>query len=122
MNLFSKNLNKFITHHDIISSLTLEDEVNLLDPFTHSKQDSEKILSFDFIRENSTTKREKVMIDQTFCTLVTVGGKYLEKRAFKKIMQKIDEIRRMIRIKNLNIIFTNKHEIQSFLSMIKDRF
>ena len=102
--------------------MTLEDEVSLLDPFTHTEQDRDKILNFDFIGGKSSAEKEKVVIDQTFCTLVTVGGKYLEKRAFKKIMQKIDEIRRMIRIKNLNIIFTNKHEIQSFLSMIKDRF
>ena len=83
--------------------MTLEDELALLDPFTHTKQDHEKIWNFDFIRGNSTTEREKVMIDQTFCTLVTVGGKFLEKRAFKKVLKKIDEIRRIIRIKILKI-------------------
>ena len=83
--------------------MTLEDEVSLLDPFTHTKQDYDKIYWFDFIRGDSTTEREKVMIDQTFCTLVTVGGKFLEKKAFKKVLKKIDEIRRIIRIKILKI-------------------
>ena len=77
--------------------MTLEDEVALLDPFTHTKQDREKIWNFDFIRGNSKTETEKVMIDQTFCTLVTVGGKFLVKKAFKKVLKKIDEIRRIIR-------------------------
>ena len=84
--------------------MTLEDEVNLLDPFTHTEQDREKIFYFDFIRVKSTTEREKVMIDQTFCTLVVVGGKFLEKRAFQKVSKKIDEIRRIIRMKGLQII------------------
>ena len=77
--------------------MTLEDEVTLLDPFTHTFQDSMKIWNFDFIRGNSTTEREKVMIDETFCTLVTVGGKFLEKKAFKMVLKKIDEIRKIIR-------------------------
>ena len=78
--------------------MTLEGEVNLLDPFTHTKQNHEKIMNFDFVRENSTTEREKVRIDETFCTLVGVGGKFLEKKTFKKVMKKIDEIRKIIRI------------------------
>lgn len=84
--------------------MTLEDGVNLLDPFTHTQQDSDKIFYFDFIGGKSTTEREKVMIDQTFCTLVVVGGKFLEKRAFQKVMKKIDKIRRIIRMKGLQII------------------
>ena len=36
------------------------------------------------------------MIDQTFCTLVTVGRKFLEKKTFRKVLQKIDEIRKII--------------------------
>ena len=75
--------------------MTLEDEVSLLDPFTHTKQDNDKIEKFDFIRGNSTTERERVMIDQTFCTLVTVGGRFLEKRRFEKVLKKVDEIRRI---------------------------
>ena len=75
--------------------MNLKDEVTLLDPFTHTKQGREKIWNFDFIRENSTTEREKVTIDETFCTLVAVGGKFLEKKTFKKVLKKIDEIRRI---------------------------
>ena len=78
--------------------MTLEDEVTLLDPFTHTQQDREKISKFDFIGGKSTTEREKVMIDQTFCTLVLVGGKFLEKRAFQKVLKKIDKIRKIIRM------------------------
>ena len=75
--------------------MTLLDEITLLDPFTHTKQDREKIWNFDFIRENSTMETEKVVIDETFCTLVAVGGKFLEKKTFKKVLKKIDEIRRI---------------------------
>ena len=78
--------------------MTLEDEVSLLDPFTHTEQDREKILYFDFIGGKSSREREKVMIDQTFCTLITVGGKFLEKKAFKMVLKKVDEIRRIFRI------------------------
>ena len=77
--------------------MTLEEEVTFLDPFTHTKQDREKIINFDFIGGNSTTEKEKVMIDQYFCTLVTVGGQFLEKKAFKMVLKKIDEIRKIIR-------------------------
>ena len=77
--------------------MTLQSEVSLLDPFTHTKQDREKIKNFDFIRENSTREREKVMVDETFCTLIAVGGKFLEKRAFNKVLKKIDEIRNIIK-------------------------
>ena len=84
--------------------MTLQDEVTLLDPFTHTKQDQEKIINFDFIRGNSTTEREKVMIDQTFCTLVVVSGKFLDKGNIQKVLKKIDKIRRIIRMKTLQII------------------
>ena len=84
--------------------MTLEDEVTLLDPFTHTQQDSDKISKFDFIGGKSTTEREKVMIDQTFCTLVVVSGKFLEKGNFQKVMKKIDKIRRIIRMKTLQMI------------------
>ena len=76
--------------------MTLKDEVTLLDPFTHTEQDREKIMNFDFIGGKSTTEREKVMIDQTLCTLVAVGGNFLEKNAFNKVLKKIDEIRKLI--------------------------
>ena len=76
--------------------MTLEDSLTLLDPFTHTEQDREKIKNFDFIREKTAT--ERVRIVETFCTLVTVGGKYLEKKNFKKVLKKIDEIRRIIKV------------------------
>ena len=85
--------------------MTLEDEVSLLDPFTHTQQNSDEIWNFDFIGGKSTTEREKVMIDQTFCTLVVVSGKFLEKGNFQKVLKKIDKIRRIIRMKTLQIIF-----------------
>ena len=80
--------------------MTLDDEVTLLDQFTHTKHDREKIINFNFIRGNSTTERDKVMIEEHFCILVTVGGKFLEKREFKKILKKVDKIRRIIRVLN----------------------
>ena len=81
--------------------MTLVDEVTLLDRFTHTEQDSEKIRKFDFLRKQSAP--EKVRIVETFCTLVTVGGKYLEKNTFKKVLTKIDEIRKLIRRKSHHI-------------------
>ena len=60
--------------------MTLEDEVTLLDPFTHTKQDHDKIMNFDFYKDQAT---EKIRIVETFCTVVTVSGKYLEKNTFK---------------------------------------
>ena len=80
--------------------MTLQDNVTLLDPFIHTKQDREKTLYFDFIRGNSTTERDKVMIDEHFCILVTVGGKFLERKALKMVLQKVDQIRRIIRVLN----------------------
>ena len=77
--------------------MTLEDEVSLLNPFTHTSWDLNKIYWFDFINASSTMDREKVKIDQTFCTLVTVGGQFLEKRRFEKVLKKVDEIRRIFR-------------------------
>ena len=89
--------------------MTLQGEV-ILNPFTHTDQDYEKIGNFSFwtneftrgyLQErgkNSTAEIEKVTIEETFCTLVAVGGKFLQKKAFKKVMKKIDEIRRIIRV------------------------
>ena len=76
--------------------MTLEDNITLLDPFTQTEQDREKILNFDFLRNNSAP--ERVTIVETFCTIVTVGGKYLDKKNFKKVLKKIDEIRRLYRV------------------------
>ena len=73
-------------------------DIRNLDPFTHIEQDRNKIDSFNFTRGNSTTEGEKVTIDQTFCTFVAVGGKFLEKHTFKHVLKKIYEIRRIIRV------------------------
>ena len=96
-----KAINKSFIYHDIVYSMTLEDSLTVLDPFTHTEQDGEKIKNFDFIREKTAT--ERVTIVETFCTLVTVWGKYLEKNTFNKVLTKIDEIRKIIRIKSLEI-------------------
>ena len=77
--------------------MNLTNEVSLLDPFTQTIQDKDKIGSFDFINGNYTPEREKVRIEETHCLLVTVGRKVLEKEKFKKILKKIDEIRKIIR-------------------------
>ena len=79
--------------------MTLQDNVTLLDQFTFTLQDAEKILLFDFISSTSTPKEEKVKLEQTFCTLVAVGGKYLERETFTNVLKKIDEIREIIRKK-----------------------
>ena len=83
--------------------MTLQDNVTLLDPFAHTKHDQERTKNFDFIRGNSTTEREKIKIDETFCTLITVGGQFLEKNTFEKVLKKVDEIRKIFRIKLLKI-------------------
>ena len=90
-------------------SITLEEETNsLLDAFTHTQLDFDKIKIFDFWSHNQTNEEtEKVKIDQTFCTLVTIGKKFLEKKIFKKVMKKIDEIRKMFRKHQLKIYFCN---------------
>ena len=77
--------------------MILEGEVTVLDPFTHTTKDSMTIWNFDFNRENSAKETKKVMIDETFCTLVVIGEKVLEENTFRKTLMKIDEIRRIIR-------------------------
>ena len=91
-------------------SMTQQGEEVILNPFTHTEQDYEKISNFDFWEDefirgylqvrakDSTAEIEKVMIEETFCTLVAVGGKFLQKKAFKQVMRKIDQIRRIIRV------------------------
>ena len=62
-------------------------------------------MTFDFTRESHKAKNEKVKIIETFCTLVTVTGKYLEKQNFKKVLKKVDAIRKMIRIQKIQKIY-----------------
>ena len=78
--------------------MTLQDNMTLLQAFTHTEQDRDKIMDFDFIREKQKEEGGKIKIEETFCTLVTVGVKFLEKNTFKKVLKKIDEIREIIRI------------------------
>ena len=80
--------------------MTLKDEeiVTTLDPFTHTAKNSNKIKNFDFWNQRHNREgREKVEIDETFCTLVTVGGKFLEKKMLEKVLKKIYQIRRKVR-------------------------
>ena len=96
--LFSKIL--LVTYHDIFCSMSLKDEENvtLLDPFTHTQQDSDEIRNFDFwVERQKKEEREKVKIDETFCTVVTVGGQFLKKKIFQKVLRKIYKIRRRFR-------------------------
>ena len=78
-------------------TLQNEENVSLLDPFTHTTQNSKKIRTFDFVEAESKGEKEKVRIEETYCTLVTVGGKFLEKKAFKNVLKKVDEIRKISR-------------------------
>ena len=78
--------------------MTIQNEgnVSLLDPFTHTKQDHDKIKYFDFIGGERKEEKEKVMIEETHCMLVTVGGMFFEKNKFK-ILKKVEKIRKIIR-------------------------
>ena len=83
-------------YHDNLSSMSLKDEENVstLDPFTHTTHHSNEIRNFDFwVQRQNQKDREKVKIDETFCTLVTVGGKFLEKKLFRNVLMKIHQIR-----------------------------
>ena len=90
---------ELFTYHDSVYRMTLQSEVTLLDHFTHTEQDREQIIKFDFIRDKPKAISEKIRMEETFCTLVVVGGKFLEKKAFKQVLKKIDEIRKKIRKK-----------------------
>ena len=88
-----------------------------LDPFTQTRLDHIKIKTFDFWNNLPTIDPsgfgygqrqsleqmknfeniEKVKIDEIFCTLVTIGGKFLEKKTLQKVVTKIDEIRCVIK-------------------------
>ena len=71
--------------------------LTILDPFTHTEQDHDKIKDYNFLNGIKDFDR-KIMIEETYCTLVTVGGKFLEKNTFKNVLKKIDKIRRIIRV------------------------
>ena len=96
---FIRNVFELFTYHDIVYRMTLQSELTVLDPFTHTSKGRDKIFSVDFIRDKPEAITEKLRIEETYCTLVTVGGKFLEKKAFKQVLKKIDEIRKKIRKK-----------------------
>ena len=75
--------------------MNLTENFGMLDPFTHTEEDHEKIKNFG----KSNQKVEKVkVVEGTHCTLVMVGGKYLQKMEFRKVLKKVDEIRKLDRI------------------------
>ena len=84
-------------YHNIVFRMTLENgNVSLLlDPFANTEQDSIRIKKFDLMKGDKNG--EKVRLKENYCTLVTVGGNYLEKKTFKKVMKKVDDIRNIIR-------------------------
>ena len=69
-------------------SMTLlkQEMASLVDPFAHTKKDSDEIRKFDFVKRKSIEEKEKILIEETYCTLVTVGGKFVGKESFKKVM------------------------------------
>ena len=76
------------------TNLTEKGNIGILNPFTHTKEDNEKIKNFDVLGI-SKEKAEKVKaVEGTHCTLVLVGGKYLEKIQFKQVLKKVYEIRK----------------------------
>ena len=93
------NYNFEISYHNIVCSVTLQNggNVSLFDPFTHTNQDADSIRNFDFVRRESKEEKEKVRIEGAYCTVVTIGEKFLERKTFKEVMKKIDDIRKMIR-------------------------
>ena len=98
--------------------MTLQDNVTILDPFTHTKRERDKMVVFDFFSEKPIEKREKIRIEESFCTLVAVGGDFLEKKALIQVQKKIDEIRIKFRIlililklTPLSIITSNSYDL-----------
>ena len=76
------------------TNLTEKGNIGILNPFTHTKEDINKIKNFNVFGK-SKEKVEKVkVVDGTHCTLVLVDGKYLQKIEFRKILKKVDDIRK----------------------------
>ena len=88
-----------LTYHNIVFRMNLQNEniVSLFDSFAYTTQDYNQIRKFDFIEGETKGEKEKVRIEETYCTLVIIGGKFLEKKTFYKVIMKIDEIRNIIR-------------------------
>ena len=101
--------------------MTLQDNVTILDPFTHTQQERDKVVVFDFFGEKPIEKREKIRIEESFCTLVAVGGDFLEKKALIKVQKKIDEIRIKFRILILILKLTH-NQLLLPIHMIFNKF
>ena len=72
--------------------MSLTDDMKALAPFTYTEEAGEAIRKFN----SSTTgkKRGKIpTVEETFCTLVLVGGKFVQRETFEKI----DAIRKYVR-------------------------
>ena len=90
--------------------MTLDSEKNvslLLDPFAQTEQESIRINKFDLMKRDKNG--EKVRLKNNYCTMVTVGGKYLEKNRFKKVMKMVDNIRKKSATFNLKKFYLFKH-------------
>ena len=101
--------------------MTLQDNVTILDPFTHTQQERDKMVVFDFFSEKPIEKREKIRIEESFCTLVAVGGDFLEKKALIQVQKKIDEIRIRFRILILILKLTH-YQLLLSIHMICNKF
>ena len=76
------------------TNLTETGNIEILNPFTYTSEDTDKIKNFDVL-EKSKEKVEKVkVVDGTHCTLVLVGGKYLQKIEFRNVLKMVDKIRK----------------------------
>ena len=73
--------------------MTLQQNVTLLDPFVHTKEERDILHNFPFYNRSEN----RITMEETYCTLVGVGGHFLEKQAFKNVLTKINEIRKLIR-------------------------
>ena len=69
-----------------------------MDPYTHTTEDHLKIKNFDVLGKSTENVEKVKVVEGTHCTLVMVGGKYLQKIEFRKVLKKIDKIRYRDRI------------------------
>ena len=84
------------------TNLTEKGNIGILNPFTHTKEDNEKIKNFDVLGKSKEKKEKVKVVDGTHCTLIMVGGKYLQKISSERFW------RRLMRSGNgQNIIFIN---------------
>ena len=75
-------------------NLTGKENVNILDPFTHTREDTDKIDEMDVLGTTGKKIEKVKVVDGTHCTLVLVAGKYLQKIEFRKVLKMVDEIRK----------------------------